>query len=198
MYGKLLQEFNVIKYDRQVIVENQEQKKPIVLKALMQRADAVNQNGRIYPRNILQREVEKYKKAIAENRATGEADHPDSSVINLKNVSHIVRDIWWDNDEVWGTVEILNTPAGKIVQELMSAGVAIGISSRGVGDVIKNETGNDVVEESFSLIAFDLVSEPSTHHAWLQEGKDLTLDEYRKTVSKTDRVRRLVEEILKN
>lgn len=198
MYGKLLQEFTGITYDRKIIAENQEQKKPIVLKALMQRADAVNQNGRVYPRAILNREVEKYKKAVAENRATGEADHPDSSVINLKNVSHIVRDIWWEGNEVWGTVEILNTPAGKIVQELMSAGVAIGISSRGVGDVVKNESGHDVVDESFSLVAFDLVSEPSTHHAWLQEGKDLTLEEYRKVVSKVSRVQRLVEEILKN
>lgn len=127
----------------------------------------------------------------------GELDHPESSIVSLQNVSHIIRDTWWNNDEVWGTVEVLNTPQGKIAQQLMEAGVKIGISSRGVGDTRKDKDGYDVVDESFMLVAFDLVSEPSTHNAWLHEGKQISVDEVRKVVPKVDRVNRIVNEILK-
>jgi hypothetical protein len=141
--------------------------------------------------------VENYKTAISEGRACGELDHPESSIVNLSNVSHILRDIWWENDDVLGTVEILTTPKGQIALDLMGAGVKLGISSRGVGETIKDDEGNDVVDESFMLVAFDLVSEPSTQEAWLmKEGREVSLDMIRKTVPKVDRVVRAADEIL--
>lgn len=127
----------------------------------------------------------------------GELDHPDSSIVSLERVCHIVREVWWKGDEVWGAVEILNTPKGKIAQDLIEAGVKIGISSRGVGDTVKNENGYDVVDESFMLVGFDLVSEPSTHNAWLHESKQLSIGEIRKSIPKLDRVNRIVNEILR-
>ncbi len=175
-------------------------KAPVVLKTILQRRDAPNQNHRIYPGAILEREVNNYKKAIAEGRATGELDHPDSSIVSLERVSHIIREVWWggpNNDEVWGNVEILDTPNGQLAKTLMSAGVKIGISSRGVGDTKKDHQGYDVVDESFMLVAFDLVSEPSTHNAWLHESKKISVAEVRKVIPKVDRVNRIVNEILK-
>lgn len=194
----LLREFVNLNYDKQLVKEAKEKKAPILVKAILQRADAVNQNKRVYPMVILQREVENYKKAVREGRATGELDHPDSSVVSLENISHVIRDIWWDGNEVVGTVEILNTPKGRIAQELMEGGVKLGISSRGVGETMKNNEGYDVVDESFMLVAFDLVSEPSTHNAWLvHENKSITVDSIRKMIPKCDRVNRIVNEILK-
>jgi len=194
----LLREYVSLSYSKDFIKEAKEKKQPIIVSALLQRADALNQNKRIYPREILEREIENYKKAIAEGRATGELDHPDSSVVELQNVSHILRDVWWDGDDVKGKVEILDTPKGKIAQDLMEAGVKLGISSRGIGETIKDDNGYDVVDESFMLVAFDLVSEPSTHEAWLglKEGKEIPLDTIRKIVPKVDRINRIVNEIL--
>jgi hypothetical protein len=194
----LLREYLALTYDKAIVKEAKEQNKPVVVKALLQRADALNQKGRVYPRPILEREVVNYKKAIQEGRATGELDHPDSSVVSLQNVSHILRDVWWQGDDVMGTVEVLNTPKGKIALDLMEAGVKLGISSRGVGETIQNEEGHDVVDESFMLVAFDLVSEPSTHEAWLmKEGKEVSIDLVRKMVPKVDRINRLINEILR-
>lgn len=197
----LLREFETLSYDANLVKESKEKNKPLLVKALLQRADALNQNKRIYPRQILEREIENYTKAVKEGRATGELDHPDSSVVSLENVSHIVREVWWEGDTVFGKVEILNTPKGRIARELMEGGVKLGISSRGVGDVMKNEQGYDVVDESFMLVSFDLVSEPSTHEAWLvregKQNKEVTVDGVKKMVAKVDRVNRIVNEILK-
>lgn len=194
----LLREFVNLSYDAEQVKEAKAKKAPIVVKALLQRADALNQNKRIYPREILAREIQNYSKAVAEGRATGELDHPESSIVALENVSHIIRDLWWDGNDVHGKIEILNTPKGRIAQELMEAGVKLGISSRGVGDTVKNDEGYDVVDESFMLVSFDLVSEPSTHEAWLvREGKEVTVDSVKKMIPKVDRVNRIVNEILK-
>lgn len=194
----LLREYKALSYDVNIIKEAKEKGSPIIVPALLQTAEAVNQNGRVYPREILEREVENYQKAIEEGRATGELDHPDSSVVSLKDVSHIIRGIWWEGSNVMGKVEILPTPKGKIAIDLMSAGVKLGISSRGVGETEKNDEGHDVVDESFMLIAFDLVSEPSTHEAWLmREGKQVSLETVRKTLPKADRVNRIINEILR-
>ena len=108
----------------------------LIVNGVLQRAEAENQNGRVYPKRILEREVEKYKnREIKENRAFGELDHPESSVVELKNTSHIVRDVYWKGDDVMGRVEILKTPAGNILKELLEAGCTVGISSRGMGSV---------------------------------------------------------------
>ena len=194
--AKVLREFIGLNYDKALVKEAKEKNLPIVLQGVLQRADAKNQNGRIYPRPILEREITNYQKAVAEGRAVGEADHPDQSVVSLKNVSHVVREIGWNGDDVVGKVEILNTPSGQILKSLMESGIRLGISSRGVGEVRQDESGNDVVDESFVLICFDVVSEPSTHGAWLGESKNISIREVVSHLSKRDRVNRIVNEIL--
>ena len=138
-----------------------------LVKGVLQRSGAENQNGRVYPRNILEREVNNYQTLIKERRALGELDHPDSSVINLKNVSHNIREIHWEGDDVVGTVEILPTPSGNILKELLRAGILLGISSRGMGSVTNIGEGKVKVEPDFELIGWDFVSNPSTHGAFM-------------------------------
>jgi len=140
-----------------------------IVEGVLQRAEAQNQNGRVYPAEILQREVKKYKnREIKENRAYGELDHPDTSVVELKNTSHIVRDVWWKGNDVIGKVEILKTPSGNILKELIKAGCTIGISSRGMGSVKESTGGTVTVEDDFDLICWDFVSNPSTHGAFMK------------------------------
>ena len=141
-----------------------------LVKGVLQRSGAENQNGRVYPKKILEREVNNYQTLIKERRALGELDHPDSSVINLKNVSHNVREIHWDGDDLVGTVEILPTPSGNILKELLRAGILLGISSRGMGSVTPMrgaDSGKVQVGEDFELIGWDFVSNPSTHGAFM-------------------------------
>jgi hypothetical protein len=142
----------------------------LIVEGVLQRAEAENQNGRIYPTEVLRREVEKYKgREIKENRAFGELDHPEASVVELKNTSHIVRDVWWDGKDVIGKVEILKTPSGNILKELLEAGCTVGISSRGMGSVKESNNGKTVtVEDDFDLICWDFVSNPSTHGAFMR------------------------------
>ena len=143
----------------------------LVVKGVLQRAEAKNQNGRVYPRETLMREAKKYAEVqIKERRALGELDHPDSSVVNLNNVSHNIMEMHWTGDDLVGTVEVLGTPAGNILKELFKAGIKLGISSRGMGSVeTVSEAGGDAqeVQPDFELIAFDFVSNPSTHGAFM-------------------------------
>jgi hypothetical protein len=163
----------------------------LYLTGVMQRAEAQNGNGRVYPREILRREVKNYTKLVRENRALGELDHPEDSVINLKNASHMVTDIWWDGDDVMGKVKVLNTPSGEILKSLVSSGVKLGISSRGLGSVSESTNGT-VVEEDFQLICFDFVSEPSTQGAWMmKEAKD-----YNIPTTRADKLNRILNDIV--
>jgi hypothetical protein len=165
----------------------------LYLSGVMQRADAKNGNGRVYPERILRREVENYKKLVRENRSLGELDHPEDSVVNLKNASHIVVDIWWEGKDVMGKIKVLqHTPSGQILSGLMKDGVQLGISSRGVGSV-REEAGGTIVEDDFQMICFDMVSEPSTDGAYmsLQESKKFT-----NIFTKADRVNRLLHDIV--
>ena len=144
----------------------------LIVSGILQRANAENQNGRIYPKEILVREANKYNKTfISERRAMGELDHPESSVVNLANVSHNIREMKWENDDLVGTVEVLPTPAGNILKELFKSGIKLGISSRGMGSVetVSEANGDSVtqVQPDFELIAFDFVSNPSTHGAFM-------------------------------
>ena len=138
-----------------------------IVKGVLQRAGAENQNGRVYPREILEREVDKYQTLINERRALGELDHPDSSVINLKNVSHNVKEVHWEGNDLVGTVEILPTPSGNILKELLRADILLGISSRGMGSTESIGEGKVKVGEDFELIGWDFVSNPSTHGAFM-------------------------------
>lgn len=138
-----------------------------MVKGILQRAGAENQNGRVYPKNILEREIGKYQQLIKERRALGELDHPDSSVINLKNVSHNIKEVHWEGNDVVGTVEILPTPSGNILKELLRAGILLGISSRGMGSTEPIKDNKLLVGEDFELIGWDFVSNPSTHGAFM-------------------------------
>jgi len=144
----------------------------LVVRGVLQRAEAKNQNGRIYPRETLVREAKKYEKEfVNEKRAMGELDHPESSVVNLQNVSHNITEMHFEGDNLLGTVEILTTPSGNILRELFKNGIKLGISSRGMGSVetVTEDSGDQVVkvQPDFELIAFDFVSNPSTHGAFM-------------------------------
>jgi hypothetical protein len=148
----------------------------LIVKGVLQRAEAKNQNGRVYPREILVRESKKYdENFVKQNRALGELDHPDSSVVNLQNVSHNVKEMHFEGDNLVGTCEILTTPSGNILKELFKNGIKLGISSRGLGSVemVQEANGDTVskVGDDFELIAFDFVSNPSTHGAFLYPEK---------------------------
>ena len=145
----------------------------LVVKGVLQRAESKNQNGRVYPREVLLKEVGKYlENQVTERRALGELDHPESSVVNLNNASHNIVEMHWDGDDLMGTVEVLSTPAGNILKELFKSGIKLGISSRGLGSVepVNEKDGEDTVEvqPDFELIAFDFVSNPSTHGAFMR------------------------------
>ena len=145
----------------------------VIVSGIMQRGSTgkdenFNQNGRSYPLPILKRESDKYKKVfIAERRALGELDHPESSVVNLSNVSHNVVDLWWNGSDLMGKIEILGTPSGNIAKELLKAGIRLGISSRGMGSVTNLGEGKVEVQDDFEIVCWDLVSNPSTQGAFM-------------------------------
>jgi hypothetical protein len=194
---KLLTEYNIFEYTPDMIKESIEKNEgKIVMRGVLQKANTLNQNGRVYPLPILQREIMNYQKFIREGRSMGELDHPDSSVVELKNVSHIVRDAQMDGDVVIGTVEVLSTPSGRILQSLIESGIKLGISSRGVGTT-KRQGDTQVVQDDFQLICWDFVSEPSTPGAFMvAEGRDLSDDELKNIFTKTDRIDRILNDII--
>jgi hypothetical protein len=140
----------------------------LILTGPLQRYGSTNQNLRVYPEDILKRESVKYKSTyISENRALGELDHPESSVVNLSNVSHNMLDLWWDGNTLMGKLEILPTPSGNIAKSLLQAGIKLGISSRGMGSVRELGEGKVEVQDDFEIICWDLVSNPSTQGAFM-------------------------------
>lgn len=140
----------------------------LMVEGVIQRADAKNQNGRVYPKTILEREVERYIDGpVSENRALGELDHPESMVINLKNVSHNIKKLWWNGDDLMGKVEVLPTPSGNILKELFLNKITVGISSRGMGSVQPLGEGTVEVQDDFELLCWDFVSTPSTQGAFM-------------------------------
>ena len=164
----------------------------MMLSGKLQEADCQNGNGRVYPHSIMEREVKKYKALVDDHRALGELDHPNSSIINLVNVSHMVTEVWMDGPSVMGKIKVLGTPSGQILKALVESGVKTGISSRGMGSVREHQ-GKTIVEDDFQLICFDIVSEPSTPNAFmaLQENKLMN-----KKVEKTNKILSLMNEIL--
>jgi hypothetical protein len=161
------------------------------LSGIMQKADELNGNGRVYPRQVLVREIRNYQKIVTEGRALGELDHPEDSVVNLKNASHMVTKVWWDGDNVMGKVKLLDTPSGNILKSLVSSGVKLGISSRGLGSVHEDNNGSTVVEDDFQLICFDFVSEPSTTGAYMiKEHKESNV------YTKADKINRILNDIV--
>jgi len=165
------------------------------VEGVMQRAKAQNQNGRVYARTILERESKKYTEDFVKNgNAFGELDHPESPVVSLKNASHVVKELWWDGDDLMGRVELLNTPSGNIVKEIIKAGHTIGISSRGTGSVQQSNEGTLEVQPDFELVCWDFVSNPSTHGAFMNP---VSLNEAKAKTSKYTNLDLIINDILR-
>ena len=179
-----------------ILRESKERPGVFEVEGVMQRAGAKNQNGRIYEKELLEREVKKYMEEFVKNgNAFGELDHPESAVVSLKNASHVVKDLHWDGDDLMGKVELLNTPAGNIVKEIIKAGHTIGISSRGTGSVQQTNEGYLEVQPDFELVCWDFVSNPSTHGAFMNP---VSLNEGKAIVDKFTRVNNLINDILRS
>ena len=192
----VLKEFMDLDYNDDLLTEGERegnrQGTHLVLAGKIQMTEQQNGNGRVYPRTILEREMKNYEKLVSERRALGELDHPDDSVINLKNASHMMTKVWWDGKNVMGKAKVLDTPSGQVLRTLVQSGVSIGISSRGMGSVSEAQ-GNTVVEDDFQLICFDFVSEPSTPGAFMmKEAKEFQNQVH----TKADRINRLLNEVL--
>ena len=183
-----------LKVDRLLVESSIKTGGPLIVEGIIQRAGVKNHNGRIYERQILEREMQKYADGpVKQNNALGELDHPDSSVINLNNVSHKINKCWWNGNDVHGQIEILPTPAGNIAKSLFQAGVPVGISSRGMGSL--KQMGEVMeVQDDFELLTWDLVSNPSNPDSWMKNGQ---LNESRSTyLHSYARTNAIVTEIL--
>lgn len=163
-----------------------------MVEGILATAEVKNGNGRYYAKDLWEREIDKYMASVKENRAMGELDHPESSVINLKNVSHNIKDMWWDGDNVMGKIEILPTPSGNILKALIDSGITVGVSSRGMGSL--QQRGEMLeVQDDFELLCWDFVSTPSNPGSYMQlvkEGLDFS------NQNKYAKVNSIVTEIL--
>ena len=178
-----------------ILRESKERPGVFEVEGVMQRAGAKNQNGRLYTKEILMREGKKYMEEFVNNgNAYGELDHPESPVVSLKNASHIVKDLYWNGDDLMGKVELLNTPSGNIVKEIIKAGHTIGISSRGTGSVQQTSEGHLAVQPDFELVCWDFVSNPSTHGAFMNP---ISLNEAKKNISKYSNLDSIINDILR-
>jgi hypothetical protein len=200
----LLTEFNELCKDgicRDLLNEREKREMDngvLYLSGRIQTADKKNGNGRSYPYKVLKREINNYIKIVNDNRACGELDHPDDSVINLKNVSHMVTDVWWEGKDVMGKIKVLDTPSGRILKDLVNAGVKLGISSRGLGSVKESMGGSTIVQEDFELICFDIVSEPSTPNAFVYPKEQSRMYENKINEAKQNIVDDLFKKILED
>ncbi len=180
---------------KSILKESKERPGVYEVEGVMQRAGAKNQNGRIYEKDLLMREAKKYVDEFVKNgNAFGELDHPESAVVSLKNASHVVKDLYWDGDDLMGKVELLNTPAGNIVKEIIKAGHTIGISSRGTGSVQQTNEGYLEVQSDFELVCWDFVSNPSTHGAFMNP---VSLNEGTQQLDKYGKVHSIINDILR-
>lgn len=196
----LLKEFAEFEYKKEVEEDGEPKKSPwgnMMVKGILQRADTINQNGRIYPRSVLEKEMENYNKLIQERRALGELDHADQPVVNLKHVSHIITETWWEGNAVWGRVEVLEgMTEGRQLKVLFENGIKVGISSRGLGSLVEQRNAL-IVQDDLQLVCWDFVSEPSTPGAFMmREARELTVEEIRKYSTKADKIDRIANEIL--
>lgn len=180
---------------KSLLRESKERPGVYEVEGVMQRAVAKNQNGRTYSKELLERESAKYVEEFVKNgNAFGELDHPESPIVSLKNASHIVKELWWKGNDLMGRVELLNTPAGNIVKEIIKAGHTIGISSRGTGSVNQTNEGTLEVQADFELVCWDFVSNPSTHGAYMNP---ITLQEGKQKVSKYSGLDSIINDILR-
>jgi len=193
---KLLIDYIPLNITSEQINESIKNGKDLFVYGVLQRADTENQNGRIYPKKILQREAKKFKDIyIKERRAMGELDHPDSSVVSLKNVSHSIEDLWWENNDLLGKIKVLTTPSGNILKELIKCSISLGISSRGLGTVKQIKESDAVeVQEDFELLTFDMVSSPSTTGAFMNLNESIDKDIQNKYIKINNLIRDILRE----
>lgn len=200
MSKQLLIEYQVFKPVRNTLVENvRSSRGNMIVSGQVQACDKPNANKRIYPFETLYEQVKKYIDGpVKENRATGELDHPESSVINLKNVSHNILKLWWEGKDLYGDIEILPTPSGNIVRALFENNITVGISSRAMGSVSPIGEGLVRVEEDLEIICWDFVSQPSTYGAYMKPVASMneSLDMSVNRNYKFDRVNRIFSDIL--
>jgi len=200
MSKTLLIDYTPFDISPQMITESEQKNNGrVIVSGVLQRAGSKNQNGRVYPKDILMREVNEYKKVqIAERRALGELDHPDTSVVNLANASHNILDVWWNGDDVMGKVEVLPTPSGNILKELLRSGIKLGISSRGLGSVKQISEDTVAVQNDFELVCWDFVSNPSTHGAFMKpiQKEGVLAESVRKNNHSYDKVNTIIRDIL--
>ena len=186
MSKQLLIETHTVKISPTQLTENvNKESGNLVVEGILATAEVKNGNGRYYKKELWDREMEKYDQLVKERRSMGELDHPESTVINLKNVSHIVTDYGWDGDQLMGKIEILPTPSGNILKELIKNGVTVGVSSRGMGSLEQNGSVMEV-QDDFELLCWDFVSTPSNPGSFmsiLQEGKETITYDYSKVNS---------------
>ena len=181
MSKELLIETNTIKVSPSQLTENiNKENGNLMVEGILATAEVKNGNGRYYSKELWNREMEKYKDLIEQRRSMGELDHPESTVVNLKNVSHLITDYYWDGDNVMGKIEILPTPSGNILKELIKNGITVGVSSRGMGSL---EQRGDIMEvqDDFELLCWDFVSTPSNPGSYmhtLNEGKQSVIYDY--------------------
>jgi len=180
---------------KSILKESKERPGVYEVEGVMQRAVAENQNGRTYSKDILEREAAKYiKEFVDRGNAFGELDHPETPVVSLKNASHIVKKLYWKGNDLMGKVELLNTPSGNIVKEIIKAGHTIGISSRGTGSVKQTNEGQLEVQPDFELVCWDFVKNPSTHGAFMNP---VALQESKQKLNKFDKVNNIINDILR-
>ena len=198
MNKSLLIDYTIFNVEPSMITESEKSNGGrVIVSGVLQRANSKNQNGRVYPKDILAREVAEYAKVqVAENRALGELDHPESSVVNLQNVSHNIRKVWWKGDDVMGEVEVLGTPSGNILKELLKAGIKLGISSRGLGSVKELGEGTVAVEDDFELVCWDFVSNPSTHGAFMHKSTGIAESVKHTPTTKYDKLNNIMNQML--
>ena len=168
----------------------------LIVEGLLATAEEKNGNGRYYRRELWEREMKKYSQLVKENRALGELDHPDSQIVNLRNVSHNITEYWWNGDKIFGKIEILPTPSGNILKTLFENGVTVGVSSRGMGSL--KQIGETLeVQDDFELVAWDFVSNPSNQGSFM---KPTNLNEsYNYTQSPhNEKIHRLITDLICN
>ena len=187
--GELLHNFMIFEYSD--VKPSKSSDGIVTMKGVIQKAQQPNANNRIYPRPILEREDAKYQELIKERRSLGELDHPDSPIVQLENVSHLITETKWEGDDLVGTVEVLDTPKGQILEKLIGRDIKLGISSRGLGSTSRTNEGYDMVEDDFSLVCYDMVSNPSTSGAYMNLQESM---EYKTLISQNRIV--LLDEIL--
>jgi len=194
---QVLTEYHQIQLPNQLLEAYEPGKPMMITGVVIQRSNAKNRNGRVYPEDVLRREIEKYNDTMVKsNRALGELDHSDSNVVNLKNVSHNIKKIYWKGDDVCGDIEILDGdefPAGRIAAGLLRRGIPVGISSRGMGSVRESHDGVVTVNDDFNLLTFDLVSFEST------QGANLSLKEgFENNRPNFENIDRIVKDLICN